>query len=192
MRKLSILSALAILLFSCQKNIESNARDSISQDAFSIPSGYQQPECGSPSVTALMAGQNDNVGDIGVWNDENNIYVSFQTIGAYRLKKTHLFVGDCGAIPTNGAGNPRIGLFPYTMTHGTTGVSVYTYTIPRTSVPAGSVCVAAHAEVVAFDASGNQYYSQTGWGSGPQINDGGSWAMKFCYSPQQCPTGEVR
>jgi len=187
MRKLTILSALTLLLFSCEKSHDQN-QTSRSEGSITYPTtGAGSTQCGDPTVVALMAGQNDNVGEIGVWNDGDNIYVSYQPVGAYRLKKTHLFVGDCTAIPTNGAGNPRIGAFPNTVNHGNTGVDAYTYIIPLAGMtPGTSVCVAAHAEVVAFDANGNQYYSQTGWGNGDQINDGGSWAMKFTYTVQNC------
>jgi len=193
MKRLFTLFAISLIIFSCQKDRESiQAPSSQTAPDYTIPSGYTVPDCLTPTSTAIMAGQNDNVGEIVVWNDENNVYVSYQTIGAYRLKKTHLYVGACAGIPVNGAGNPRIGLFPYTATHGTTGVSVYTYTIPRSNLPAGCLCVAAHAEIVAFNSTGQQYYSETGWGNGTQINDGGSWAMKFSYCQEECPVGEVR
>jgi hypothetical protein len=193
MKKLFTLFTLSLVFFSCQKNKDSlPAPASQENPYYIIPSGYTVPDCLTPTETAIMAGQNDNVGSIVVWNDETNVYVSYQTIGAYKLNKTHLFIGACSAIPVNGAGSPRIGLFPFTATHGTSGVSIYTYTIPRSSLPAGCVCIAAHAEIVAFNSTGQQYYSQTGWGNGDQINDGGSWAMRFSYCPEECPEEEVR
>lgn len=193
MKKLITLFTASLVFFSCQKSKDSlPAPVSQGNPYYVIPSGYTVPDCLTPTETAIMAGQNDNVGSMVVWNDATNVYVSYQAIGAYKFKKTHLYVGDCAAIPVNGAGNPRIGLFPYTATHGTTGVSMYTYTIPRSILPAGCVCIAAHAEIVAFNSSGQQYYSQTGWGNGDQINDGGSWAMKFNYCQEECPVGEER
>lgn len=193
MKKLFVLIALSFFVFSCQKSKDIiPATASLYSPEFTVPAGYSVPDCLTPSETALMAGQSDNVGSVTLWNDENNVYVSYQMIGAYKLKQTHLYIGACSSIPVNGAGNPRIGLFPYSATHGTTGVSVYTYTIPRSSLPAGCVCVSAHAEVVAYNSSGQQYYSETGWGQGAQINDGGSWAMKFEYCPEECEEGEVR
>ncbi len=153
-----------------------------------IPPGYEVPVCVVQTETVLTAGQTINTGTVSVWNDENNVYVAYQTDGDYRLKKTHLFVGGCGTIPTNNAGNPRIGNFPYQTQHGT-GVSLFVYAIPRSSLPLGCLCVAAHAEVVAYNASGAVTFSQTGWGFGEQINDGGSWAMKFGYCIQDCDEG---
>lgn len=193
MKKLFTLFTFSLFMVSCQK--ERNSQTTLPEqtpESYVIPSGYAVPDCITPTETALMAGQNDNVGSIVVWNDENNVYVSYQMIGAYKVKRTHLYIGDCVAIPVNGAGNPRIGLFPYTASHGTSGISIYTYTIPRNSLPSGCVCVAAHAEVVAINSTGQQYYSETGWGQGEQVNDGGSWAMKFNYCQEDCPNGEVR
>ncbi len=141
--------------------------------------------CVVPVTTSIMAGQSTNVGNIIVTNDETNVYVTYMTTGNYLVKKTHLYVGACGNIPVNNAGNPRIGQYPYQTQHGT-GISSYTYTIPRSALPETCVCVSAHAEVVAYNAAGTLVFTQTGWGNGVQINDGGSWAMKFDYCQQTC------
>lgn len=188
MKKLFTILAVALIAFSCQKSAhEEISNPSKKPVSYIIPAGYSVPECQTPVEKTIFAGQTTNVGSVVVWNDETNVYVSYQTTGTYLLKKTHLYVGACSSIPVNNSGNPRIGLFPYTATHGTTGVSIYTYTIPRSSLPSGTcICVAAHAEIVAYNTSGQQVYSQTGWASGEQINDGGSWATKFTFCPDDC------
>lgn len=187
MKKLFTILSLSLLMAACQKDVSNSpASEAITAASYNIPSGYQLPECLVPVETALMAGQTNNVGTVTVWNDENNIYVHYQTTGNYKLKKTHLFVGLCGDIPVNNSGNPRIGQYPYQTSHGTTGVQSYTYTIPRNSAWGGCLCVSAHAEIVAYNTSGQLVYSETAWGNGQQINDGGSWAMKFDYCPQDC------
>lgn len=192
MKKLFTLIALSAIIFSCQKEVKTNTDSPSVYATFNIPAGYSVPECVQPVETALLAGQSINVGTVTVWNDENNVYVNYVMSGDYKLKKTHLYVGDCSAIPVNNSGNPRIGQYPYQTTHGTTGVSSYLYTIPKSSLPAsGCLCVSSHAEVVAYNASGQIVFSQTGWGQGQQIVDGGSWAMKFGYCPlYEC--GETR
>lgn len=193
MKKLFTILTLSVLAFSCQKSTE-EIQLANQQDEFflNIPGGYTVPECVTPVETAILAGQTTNVGTITVWNDENNVYVHYQTTGSYKLKKTHLFVGACSGIPVNNSGNPRIGQYPYQTTHGTTGVQEFTYIIPKSSLPPeGCLCVSAHAEIVAYNASGQLIYSQTGWGQGEQISDGGSWAMKFGYCPEyEC--GDIR
>jgi hypothetical protein len=127
MKKLFTILTLSVLAFSCQKSSEDILYADQSEEFFlNIPAGYSVPECVTPVETAILAGQTTNVGTITVWNDENNVYVHYQTTGDYKLKKTHLFVGACSGIPVNNSGNPRIGQYPYQTTHGTTGVQAFT------------------------------------------------------------------
>lgn len=188
MKKLFTILALSLFVLSCQKSSDLQSTDSRQPEinSFNIPAGYTVPSCITPVETAIMAGQTINVGTVTVWNDDNNLYVHYLTTGDYKLKKTHLYVGACSGIPVNNSGNPRIGQYPYQTTHGTTGVQSFTYTIPLGSLPSGCLCVSSHAEIVAYNASGQQVFSQTGWGQGVQITDGGSWAMKFDYCTQVC------
>ncbi len=180
MKKIIILLAFPLAFFSCSKNDAVGSQDLSIQATPTIPTGYILPNCVIPVETAIMAGQTTNVGTITVWNDANYVYVYYQFSGNYKTKQTHLFVGACSAIPVNNSGNPRIGQYPYAVNHGTAGVSSYTYAIPRTSLPLGCLCISAHAEVIAPG------FSETGWGQGSQINDGGSWAMKFDYCQEDC------
>ena len=181
--KTLLLFLLSIGLFvSCQKSSSVNYSENL--QAVNAPEGYVIPEGIQAVETPILAGQTTNVGSVLVWNDATNVYVSYQTVGSYKLRRTHLFVGSCSSIPVNGAGNPRIGLYPNQTDHGSAGVSVYTYTIPRSSLPSGCLCVSSHAEIVAYN-NGSLVFSQTGWGQGPQVNDGGSWAMKFDYCQQE-------
>jgi hypothetical protein len=187
------LFAFVFTIASCQKQSADllNPDNELSQLSLSAEAGAPLTEssgaasCVVPVTTPLMAGQHTNVGSVTVTNDETNVYVTYQTTGSYLVKKTHLYVGSCTAIPVSNSGNPRIGQYPYQTNHGT-GINSFTYTIARSSLPAGCICVSAHAEVVAYNAAGTVIFSQTGWGFGEQINDGGSWAMKFGYCQQDC------
>lgn len=188
MKKIITILLLSTVLIACQKDAIQNEVPSpvIQESSYNIPAGYTVPECVTPIETAFLAGQSTNVGTVTVWNDETNLYVVYTTTGSYKLKKTHMFVGGCTDIPVNNAGNPRIGLYPYQITHGTTGVQQYVYTVPLSTLPGGCLCVSAHAEVIGFDANGNQNFTETGWAQGAQVNDGGSWAMKADYCLQEC------
>src|SRR5688572_19860172 len=179
MKKVLFLFTIAVSLIACKKDIRVAPEETGNLEQV-IPPGYQLQECIVPTETALMAGQSTNVGNITVWNDDTKVYVSYQTTGSYAVRRTHLYVGACNTIPVNGAGNPRIGLYPYSTDHGTAGVQVYTYEILRSNLPAGCICISAHAEVVGPN------FSETGWGYGEQVTDGGSWAMKFGYCQQLC------
>jgi hypothetical protein len=201
-KTLIALTSLTLLLASCRKDVSTNpstGNTTVANTTSSprlvfngngaglgrMPAGYEAPTCIVPVETSMMAGQSTNTGTVTVWNDDTNVYVAYQLDGDYQLKKTHLYVGSCNSIPVNNAGNPRIGNYPYHTDHAA-NVSTYVYVIPKASLPAGCLCVSAHAEVVAYGTNGSLTFSQTGWGNGSQINDGGSWAMKFGYCVQEC------
>lgn len=171
--------ALAIFMTACQKNAL-NVSEEIRS---AVPAGYTV--CGTATETAILAGQTINVGSVTVWNDETNVYVLYEATGDYKFKKTHLYVGSTSGIPVNNSGNPRIGLYPHNDDHGTAGVSSFLKTIPISSLnqTSGWISISAHSEVIAPG------FSQTGWAQGPQINDGGSWAMRVDYEIQTCTTG---
>ncbi|MFN8243256.1 MAG: hypothetical protein U0X40_04295 [Ferruginibacter sp.] len=132
-----------------------------------------------PTTVTLIAGQTLDAGTVSVSNDASNIYVTYSTANGYLLTQTHLFVGDCAAVPVNGQGNPQPGHFPYSSTHNYS--TTYTYQVPMASF--GSCgCIAAHAVVVKLNGSGQVIETQTGWGNGIRINpNGGNWGMKFDY-----------
>jgi hypothetical protein len=185
MKKALLLIAAPVLLIACNKEAEIISPDEqelvLDNNVSSIPAGYSVPSCVTIVETPILAGQTTNVGSVTVWNDAANLYVSYQMTGDYKVRRTHMYAGACDAVPVNNAGNPRIGQYPYQADHGTAGVQIYTYTIPRSSLPSGCICVSAHAEVI-----GPNNFSETGWGQGEQINDGGSWAMKFNYCQADC------
>ncbi len=110
-----------------------------------------------PSVAAdefdLIAGQNDIVGTITVWQDSTNLYVKYMiNTDEWRITQTQLEVGTSLAdIPTNKAGNPKIGEFTYSTIHDY--VTEYTYTIPLADIGGGDeFIIAAHAVVAEKDA----------------------------------------
>jgi hypothetical protein len=200
MKKILTLLFITAVIVSCQKqavDLLQPKTETIHQQTQAAETGSALSEslgaasCVVAVTTPLMAGQTTNVGSVTVTNDATNVYVTYQTTGSYLVKKTHLYVGSCSGIPVNNSGNPKIGQYPYKTNHGT-GVNSFTYTVSRSCLPAGCICVSAHAEVVAYNASGTVIFSQTGWGFGEQINNGGSWAMKFGYCQQDCDDGGPR
>jgi hypothetical protein len=147
--------------------------------------GEEEPFCSDKTVN-LIAGQHIIAGNIEVLQDENYIYVTYNTTDGWALAKTHLYVGNCSAIPVNGAGNPQPGRFPNKTSHNL--VTSYTYAIPVSAIGIGNCgCIAAHAEVKKLDASGAIIQQETGWGQGTAINPTGNWGMKFEFCPVACP-----
>ncbi|MCF8424075.1 MAG: hypothetical protein K9H41_07010 [Bacteroidia bacterium] len=182
--KIGFALLLAISIGSCKKNNTLTAESVDSTVSTPTPNTPSTP-CGQAQVQNLMAGQFINSGNVTVTNDSTNLYVTYNTVNGWQIQKTHLYVGDCDSIP-NKNGNPKIGLFPY-QTSNSPRVTSFTYTIALSTLHGKACyCIAAHAEVVLVDGSGNVIQSETGWGQG--VSQGGnSWAMKFSYCTQSCP-----
>lgn len=174
-----------VSLFSCKKeNIEPGQQIVTDQNANGSPvnPGKINPGGGcTPTTVSLIAGQTIDAGTVTVTNDNDFIYVTYETANGYTLTQTHLYVGDCALIPVNSQGNPIPGHFPYSSTHN--NATSYTYQVPIAAIATGSCgCIAAHAVVVKLDENGNIIDQQTGWGNGTRINPlGGNWGMKFTY-----------
>lgn len=180
MKNLLILFILSISFFACQDvgEIVNPVSDTVGKKLY-------KDFCGTPKVVEFLAGQHINVGSITVGNDKDNLYVIYKTTGDWYMNQTHLYVGSLEGLPKNKSGNPIPGQFPYKTTH-TPRVQEFTYEIPLSSLTPCFV-VAAHAEVVKLDGSGNVIQSETGWGNGTPINPKGNWGTYFDYCVQYCP-----
>lgn len=77
-----------------------------------------------PQVVTLRAGQNIDAGTVSVWNDGDNIYVTFETTGEWEMTETHLYVGKTD--PNDLTSAP--GQFPYSAPHDPS-VTTYQYVI---------------------------------------------------------------
>lgn len=145
-----------------------------------VVAGQAQAACGDLTQTALIAGQNIPVGIVTIENDEQYLYVTYQTDGDWLITETHLDVAtrpeDLKQTPK---GNAIPGRFAYQSEHDP-GVATVTYTVDWTAWPSGSqLYLAAHSVVVS--ASG----SETAWGEGIDF-PGKNWAMYIPYMLQTC------
>lgn len=100
----------------------------------------------------LYAGQDMPVGTVEVSNDGDNIDVKYvlnddALENGWLISETHVHVGTTkGDFPLNDKGNPKVGLFDYTMEHD--GVENYEYSIPMGDFKPGyDLMIAAHAVV---------------------------------------------
>ncbi|MBP6432085.1 MAG: hypothetical protein KA319_09980 [Ferruginibacter sp.] len=181
-----LLAVTFLFLASCEKNNElvtqQNNTTPINQvQPSSALAGRTNPDDGCPETTIqLTAGQFYNAGSVVVSNDADFIYVTYTTANGYLLTQTHLFAGNCNAVPVNNQGNPAPGQFPHKTIHN--NLTSYTYQIPVSLIPAGGCgCIAAHAVVVKLNELGEVIEEETAWGNGVQINPTGNWGMKFDY-----------
>lgn len=128
--------------------------------------------------TDLMAGQNTLAGSVCVTMDDDSLDVTYSTVDGWGLDEVHVWVGDnLDDLPTNGGGNPQVGLFPYG-SEDLGGVTSYTVEVPLSDLGGELLCdtvyyLASHA-VVSMDGEGEQ--TETAWGNGGPVG-GNSWAM---------------
>jgi hypothetical protein len=179
---LTLLLAAIVTVISCKKtSVTTDTQESRTSNPTVVQTVNSY--CGQTQSQTLLAGQFINSGSVTVANDQTNLYVTYTTIGGWKIQKTHLYAGKCANIPTTNSGNPQVGLFPLQTTYNPL-VTQFTYTIPLSSLDS-CYCVAAHAEVVLLDSQGNIIQTETGWAQGSTIG-GNSWAMKFNYCTQAC------
>ena len=164
----------AVLLVACSK--EEVVFDQ-PQDFITVPpGGVTNGNSGTTETTiyedVLVAGQNILSGIVTVVvNEDGVLEVTYTTDADWVIDETHLFIGDINDLPTNGAGNPKIGQYPYSDTHN--GTVTVTYTGPEL-LEGDCVYISAHA-VVTNTITGE---SETAWANGEPIG-GNSWAMGF-------------
>ena len=179
--KITLLFILCTLFISCSKDT-----DSVMEQESTTTQGDDvrrldptANNCYTP--VDLIAGQNYTAGIVSYEIIGQDLVVTYSTTGGWEIDATHLYVGDCNAIPTNQPGNPRVGQFPYKSTEpaGTTEV---VWTIPTSEFP-DCGCIAAHAEVNLDTGNGTQ--NETAWADGDPL-PGNSWAMFFDYCVSDC------
>ena len=124
----TILLACLILTCSNEKSLESSSIEiqdpnfRVSEnDLNNLISGTDDEPC---ITTDLIAGQHNIAGTVSVYNDGENLIITYATNEDWSIDLTHLSIGDCDETPTNGSGNPMIGHFEHTEPHseGTTEV----------------------------------------------------------------------
>ena len=111
----------------------------------------------------LIAGQTINVGDMMVSNDDEFLYVTYQTEGGWMLKEIHLFVGPLEFFPVNKKKIPVPGHFPI-KEYYSPPEELVTFAIALSEIPECPL-IAAHAVVVKDDME------ETAWGFGTSFDD---------------------
>ena len=134
--------------------------------------------CGEATIATLFAGQNIDVGTVKVWNDEDNLFVKYETTDCWKIDEIHLYVGDCDEIPQHN-GNPTPGQFPIKESYSE-GTNCATFCIPLSEL-CECVCIAAHAVV----RNKCTYQEETAWADGCDFS-GANWATFFKYCVQEC------
>lgn len=165
----------------------------------SLPSAALAHTREAPAVFDLIAGQHTDVGDVLVWNDGENLYVTIAGRG-WCVGEAHLHVAaDVNDIPQTRSGNPIPGRFDHKREGACTpGASK--------KVSLGSwgegttLYIAAHAEVFPWIENGDSCCpcppcgdlcdrcdcsgeGETAWGAGSPF-PGANWATYITYVVQ--------
>jgi len=181
------------------KNIDPNAR---------VGKGYDA--CGTPLTAKLLAGQKTPIGEVTVFNDKDDFYVTvsiekgegFDT-GEWFVQNIQIFAGqtsvDFAAKGKNKIVNPAPGKFPINEVvpiDFSVADQEFTYklNISEELRRMGEFDVAVHANVLnvtEFNADRTEaisYKTEGAWAEGQAFNsDGkGNWAMFMSYSIQTC------
>lgn len=146
------------------------------------------PAAAEEQCQTLWAGQHHDAGEVCVSNDNDNITITVTGHNGFDIYDTQLALGlDLSDIPTNRAGNPIIGHFPYT---GVPENNTYTYTFPLSQF--GATCDSMFYIALHANTSGDE----TAWAAGDRFVQRGSWATYFTYqascdTPPPPPNGDL-
>jgi len=199
-RKITFLTILAFLSYSCQTNddFENLNTENIT---FSVEShdltglSYRDSETACYS-TSLIAGQHYDAGriDVEIVNEDgtNYVYITYLSSNDWIIKLTHLYAGDREGIPETKKGNPKPGVFEKRMDYEANVISDFEVEYKIKADAFGEencFAIAAHAEVARIDDKGNIVQRETAWGEGEGF-EGDSWAMLFDFCKSQCEVSE--
>ncbi|WP_396195683.1 hypothetical protein [Flavobacterium sp.] len=176
------MALLSLGILSCEKEETPDAQRISQSSSNAVVSNTVLEGLDSCVTTNLMAGQHHVAGDVRVYVDLNNVYVEYRTTGNWFIKKTHLFIGNCGEIPVTRNGSPIPGQFPFSNAYPN-GTQSVVYSFAKSNLPE-CFCVAAHAEV--YRVENNQIVqTETAWASGERFTPR-SWGMFFSACQSDC------
>lgn len=143
--------------------------------------------CGTYSAP-LLAGQTLDSGSVIVSNTGSDFVVGLHanTVDGWQIDQLHVYAGT-DPIPTNNAGTPAPGQFPYAQTFESP-VTEYTLVVPLEEIfPEGPGCgqtlnVAVHTATSRVDEAGEIVQSETAWAHGENEFDSNRWGWWFTYT----------
>lgn len=184
---LLICSVAAFALYSCQSeitdqpNLFRTSNTSTTNAASSVYSEMNTVPCGEVYSQPIFAGQHYEAGNFMVYNDGDNLHLTYTAENNWFIDAVHLYVGSCAGMPLTGSGNPQIGQFNYHSEDAESFTSTKVeFVIPLTEL-GPDLCIAAHAEV--HNSSGQ---SETAWSFGNQEFPGNRWGWFSNYEVQEC------
>lgn len=198
--KMSPLKLIVVILFATFFNAcnTSETEDPVSVDGRDILLQKTTQEgivyCGEAMDFTLWAGQTINAGTLTVYNDKDNLYLTFNSTEGYQdvTENIKVWAGtDLLNLPVNSQGVPVNGDFPYKLTVAS-GEKIATMTIPLAGIVDydETVCgkqiihVVAHVDIKAPDGNGG-YTEETAY-AGDIPGETPRWWFRLEYTPQCC------
>lgn len=134
----------------------------------------------------LYAGQNIDAGSVSVQITAQNLVVTYQTTGLWKLGSAALWVGTTSTgYPQTKTGNPVPGKFPYksgTLTNATSyqfivSLATLGFTCPHANA---IYFMMAHADLYRTNYDGS-ISRETGWSDGDRVVERGNWATMSSF-----------
>ena len=169
-----LLTVIALFVMSVTPALAHTEMDPLRQTLFAgSPHYYGEP---GPKDPSWYYAHRTPVGEVSVWNDGDNLYVTYST--TVGMHETHLAVAeDFEDIPQTKKGNPKVGHFPY-KNEDVGGALTDPYVIPLEWDAGTELIIAAHAEL----CNGETAWANCG---GPDAYfPGNNWATFFYYTVQ--------
>ncbi|MBN1597037.1 MAG: hypothetical protein JW894_01980 [Bacteroidales bacterium] len=136
------------LAFSCSEDYLEDMPDATADEKCHGYDNYDEPNdfCNDePVIFDLIAGRHDYYGYVSIVNDEENLYITFNTTRRRTyLKEIHVYAGDIEGVPVSRGSGPVPGRFPYKKER--IYDRSYTLTIPLSEIDTECPLILAHAE----------------------------------------------
>ncbi len=190
MKKLSWLLIIGFA-YACQTEEMTSDQEIATQSRFKVSSSKDAASntravtdaCGDVKTLTLWAGQHIDVGNLEVYNNEESLFVVYNTNGDWKITETHLYVGSNPPKNKNGILVP--GKFPYKSTHD--NASTVIYEVPLSDL---SDCFQVYAHAVVNNVvAGSVVDSQTAFG-GDLSGTGPRWFFYTDFCVQDCEDDE--
>jgi hypothetical protein len=181
----ALLVMLSLFLSGCEQE------GPVSPAATPFPPGLIQADlipslplvCGGESFD-LLADQTLDVGAVSIANDEEYLYVTFETTDGWAMTETHLAVVTDPDLVLKAGKRVVPGKFPEKAVHDPAATLVH-YRVPLDVLEGADVAiVAAHADIMRDEQE------EGAWVAGTEIREGGGWASYASYGLSGCEAVE--
>lgn len=134
----------------------------------------------------IYADETNKIGVLKVTNDQQNLNITFTTIGNWFYGKTFLYVGTLDKMPIKKSKEPETDKFTCKKSHSPK-VHSYTYTISLSSLPSTFI-IAAYSEAHRM-VNGYVVQTEETWSKGKKYNKFphcSHWGWYTTYTVQEC------